>query len=397
MVNNNLIIESNSGNRKVKIRLKTDKYKRKYIEYTCDTKIFQIVHFTKLLNFLSEVSKSVFKKLPIIINLQNCFFADKLTFIILECVVHYYINEVKCSNIIVQLNNKTSINTQGLLLSPLKELNVSSISTPKRYELFNKKFNSDLSNHHFRRIILKEDDSYEHPVASLLMQDIESYLKIQEVSKEYTDTIPSVISELADNVIEHSGSDCLVDIDITTSDFKKFNHDTGEYSNENYYYGLNVVVANLSEVLIGEKLREKVLNNTEELPHRYKIVKKAYNNLKNDYDENYNEEDFFVIASFQDRISGRIDSSVTGGKGLTELLKSLQENINTDKYDCYMFSGNKVLWFKKEFLNYNSEGWIGFNKQNNFHNYKPDPNVFTKIPFYFPGTAYNLTFVVKKD
>ena len=78
-------------------------------------------------------------------------------------------------------------------------------------------------------------------------------------------------------------------------------------------------------------------------------------------------------------------------------LKWQEENGNTDSYNCYMYSGNSVLWFKKDYLNYNSDGWIGFNNQNNFFDCKPDSEVFTKIPFYFPGTAYNLNFVVKKS
>lgn len=400
MIDNKLLIEYNSNFRtkKRKVRIKTTKNKRKFFEYQCTKTEFGIVDFIDLLAFLSYASNSVFKNFPIIIDFRKTIFADKLTFIILECILHYYINDVKCSNIILMLNDETEIITKGLDLSPLNILCDITQPTVTRYELFNKKYNIDLSNYHFRKIILKENDSCEYPVTSLLMQDIESYLKIQEVSKEYTDTIPSVISELVDNVIEHSNSDCLVDIDITPSTFKKIDPITNEYSNENFY-ALNVVIVNLSEKLIGENLTHKIkgYNDSDDIPQRYKVVKNAYNNLQNVFDKDYNEDDFFVIASFQDKISGRIDSSTTGGKGLTELLKSLQENGNTDTYNCYMYSGNRVLWFKKEFLNYNSDGWIGFNNQNNFYNCKPDSEVFTKIPFYFPGTAYNLNFVVKKN
>lgn len=398
MIDNELIIKYNYsiGKKKSKFRIKTNKNNQKYLEYRHTKTAFQIVDFINLLAFLSSASKSVLKNFPIIINLEKSFFADKLTFIILECILYYYINDIKCSNIILKLNNTTEIITKGLDLSPLNILCDTTISTAKRYELFNRKFNLDLSKYHFRKIILKENDSCDNPVTSLLMQDIESYLKIHEVAKEYTNTIPSVISELVDNVIEHSNSDCLVDIDITPSTFKKVDPDTNEISDENFY-GLNVAVINLSETLIGENLNQKISGYTNNIPPRYQVVKDAYNNLKNIFDKKYNEDDFFVIASFQDKISGRMDSSLTGGKGLTELLKSLQENWNTDLYNCYMYSGNKVLWFKQEFLNYNDDGWIGFNAQNDFYNLKPDSEVFYKIPFYFPGTAYNLNFVVKKN
>lgn len=398
MINNKLLVECNScfGKKKSKIKVKTNKKNQKYFEYRHAKANFQIIDFTNLLAFLSSVSKGILKNFPIIINLEKSMFADKLTFIILECILYYYINDIKCSNIILKLNNKTEIITKGLELSPLNLLCNTTMYIVDRYQQFNKKFNLDLEKLHFRKIILKEKDSYENPVTSLLMQDIESYLKINQVSKKYTDTIPGVISELVDNVIEHSDSDCLIDIDITPSNFKKFDPKTKRYSQENFY-GLNVVILNISETLIGQKLKQKISGYTNDVLPRYKNVKNAYNNLKDIFDDNYNEDDFFVIASFQDRISGRMDSSFTGGKGLTELLKSLQENVDTDTYNCYMLSGNKVLWFKKEFLSYNSEGWIGFNIQNDFYNCKPDPDTFVKIPFYFPGTAYNLNFVVKKN
>lgn len=400
MIDNELLIKYNSNfnMKKKKIKFKTTNKGLKFFEYRYTKSEFGIVDLIDLLNFLSYVSKKILRNYPIIIDFRKTIFSDKLTFVILECILYYYINDMKCSNIMLTLNQKAEIHTQGLNLSPLNALCDTTKSTEQRYDLFNKKYNIDLSKKHFRKIILKESDSFEHPVTSLLMQDIESYLKIQEVSKEYTDTIPSVISELVDNVIEHSDSDCLIDIDITPSTFKKMDSITNEYSNENFY-ALNVVIVNLSDKLLGENLTHKIkgYKSTDEIPQRYKAVKNACNNLQNIFDDNYNEDDFFVIASFQDKISGRIDSNTTGGKGLTELLKSLQENGNTDSYNCYMYSGNSVLWFKKDYLNYNSDGWIGFNDQNNFFDCKPDSEVFTKIPFYFPGTAYNLNFVVKKS
>lgn len=53
------------------------------------------------------------------------------------------------------------------------------------------------------------------------MSDIDSFLKMFSVAKQYRDAITEVIIELAGNALEHTDTDCLIDLDVTTPYNKK--------------------------------------------------------------------------------------------------------------------------------------------------------------------------------
>ena len=111
-------------------------------------------------------------------------------------------------------------------------------------------------------------------------------------------------------------------------------------------------------------------------------------------DDTYKEEDFFNIASFQHKISGSIKKNTTGGTGLTKLVSSLEKQ--SDAHKCYLITGNRALWFFHQYLEYNQDGWIGFNTENDFLNKTPAYTVIGPNSIYLPGTAYNLNFVMKR-
>ena len=59
-------------------------------------------------------------------------------------------------------------------------------------------------------------------------------------------------------------------------------------------------------------------------------------------------------------------------------------------------------FLRKDFINYcvkeyNEEKWIGFNKENEFLTKIPDVQVLGNNNIFFPGTAYNLNFVMAVD
>lgn len=64
---------------------------------------------------------------------------------------------------------------------------------------------------------------------------------------------------------------------------------------------------------------------------------------------------------------------------------------------CYVVSGLRKLIFSQEYLSYNENGWLGFNKSNNFLTDIPDRTLFRQNGFYLPGNAYNLNFVLKVE
>ena len=167
---------------------------------------------------------------------------------------------------------------------------------------------------------------------------------------------------------------------------------------EGQYYGINIAIVSFSNHLLGEAVSQKVLTNNFD-NGRYYDLKMAYqNHLKKieDLDDNlYNEEYFWDIASLQDRISGRKGTSSAGGTGLTVLINSLQKEADNDT--CYVISGEKIISFKKDFIERDSNGWLGFNRQNDFFNHKPDISILNSSSLWIPGTAFNLNFVMRKE
>ena len=214
-------------------------------------------------------------------------------------------------------------------------------------------------------------------------------MKYFDITDEYREEIAEVISELVGNACEHTESDCLVDIDVTSDHTKQENGKNVEGS----YYGINIVILNYSTKLIGDDLRIKVIDHNM-VENRYAAVKKAYVLHKTKFQNEYEEGDFFNIAVFQDKISGRSDKVSSGGTGLTLLIKTLERQSDTSM--CYMLSGNRSIFFHEDLLDYDEDGWIGFNKTNSFFEDIPDKRCIKRSPLYFPGTAYNLHFVMRR-
>lgn len=129
------------------------------------------------------------------------------------------------------------------------------------------------------------------------------------------------------------------------------------------------------------------------LPDRYKKVIDGYNNHLQYFDADYTMEDFCNIATFQKKISGRKEKFQTGGVGLPELIKSLEDR--SDTYRCYMISGRRCINFYNDLLEYDKDGFIGFNETNDFLTSRPKQDVVTECLINMPGTAYNLNFVMK--
>lgn len=314
--------------------------------------------------------------LSIVINLGETKFADKLTYIIFECLMYYLVSEYKY-NIKLNMTPKFNITTEGIAKSPLIELNGNKDSKVR----FKKRFDFDSEPNHYRRVLGIDNKG--------TLDDLNSILKNYEIDDDNREEICLTFSEIIGNATEHGESDCLIDIDITNDYGKK---EQGKRV-DGIYYGINIVVINISNLLLGTKMKEKILNSELKTP-RYLEVKNAYNNHSKFFSDSYEEEDFFNIVAFQDKITSRIPDEKTGGRGLTQLIDALEED--SDANNCYVLSGNKVLWFREGYLKYNEDRWIGFNKNNDFINEGPDKENISRCKLMFPGTAYNLQFVMRK-
>lgn len=374
--NENLLLENNNES----AFLRRIPLQNKQIKFTLNEKEIGLNEIGKILRYIISAKKkynlSIF---PLTINLGECIFTDKLSYVILENISHFLIDNC---NTKLTLNFKCAHNifNEGIKNSFLPKIN-----SKDKEKKFLKKHSIDISRSHFRRII--EKDNIDIATTSRVVQDIDNFLKFFSIQDEYRDAVSNVVGELLDNALDHSNSDCLIDLDVTNDYIKRGAPSTEEY------YGVNIVILNFSETLLGDKLSNKLKSKRlEDLPQRYLQLKEAYDFHSKHFNNCYDEQSFFSVASFQHKISCR--DSLTGGTGLTQLIRTLEEK--SDAYNCYVLSGFKKVNFLKKLLSYDEDEWIGFNSSKNFLSDIPDIQVVENAPFFFPGTAYNLNFVLKR-
>lgn len=370
----NLLFEDNSTLTNYRLRIDNARIEYNCVDYPVnDSSIEKIIRFS---NYIIERYRGI--GIPIHFTIQEKF-VDKLTYIIFECICAFLIqNGFPVS---ITFRRQEAINIVGAMSSPLLLL---FSSRHDNIEKFNSKFNFDIYGHHYRKI-LTMDDMQGTDILSRTLDDIADFQKMFEVEDEYRESISEVLVELVGNAGEHGESDCLIDFDIAPNYQKK-----GE---QGEYIGINIAIVNFSHILFGTPLKNKILDN-QQLDQRHLLVKQAYLNHERYFDLTYTSEDFFTIASFQHKISSRRNNNATGGTGLTMLIKSLE--TRSDAHMCYIQSGFRRFAFLPQFLRYDENGWIGFNSSNNFVSDSPEKGLFIPSKFFFPGTCYNLNFVMRR-
>ena len=339
----------------------------------------------EVLKFINNILHNTPYNLPICLVFIRIKGSVKLPLILLECIV-YYIFSVYNKQINIFIKAKTNVYTNYLKISPLLSLNHFDKHTKEK---FIKKFCIDISMYHYRRKIIAKD-AIETDELSKLYDDVYHFLMNNNTRENVADNIAEVVVELIGNAFEHGNSDCLLDIDFEEGVYNK--------KNDKQYYAINICVLNFCEKLFYQDIKSKLAKmNTKDDQHpRYMALKKAYEYHKKQFNEIYTEEDFFTVAAYQHRITGRKeDLSTMGGTGLTKLIKNIQ--LQSVVSNCFMISGNKILWFDKKLLEYDNDGWLGFNSTKNFFNDIPVTSQFLKKKFYMPGTAYNLNFIIEKE
>ncbi len=355
----------------------------KYYYYNDPDEIFSTRNIIKVINYINSFKGSI--QLPILFELNAAKFEDKFSLTLFECITYYIMVKFN-RRVFVKFNNlRHSISGDGIHSSPLLLLTTNKLSNCKKYVNI---FANDIYQNHFRRYILS-DKAIGTSLLSRLYDDIAAFQIMFEVNKEYRESLAEVLVELISNACEHTDSDCLIDVDIAPH-YRKKNED-GEF------YGINICILNFSSQLFPDDIKKKLngIRNSDKLTDRYKQLLQAERNHSKYFCEQYSFEDFCTIAAFQHKISGRYDNNITGGTGLTKLIKELQNK--SDTYKCYMLSGNKRFIFREQYLSYDQQDWIGFNANNDFLNFPPDITLFKKSDIFFPGSAYNLAFVFKKE
>lgn len=350
---------------------------KKIIEYHIETDIFCGDHIFEMLNVINYAHKTYKYRLPIIFYLGEFEFYDKLVYVILETICEYLFS-VEHQRIGIVFNAKHTIWSEGICFSPLKSLS--------NTKAFYKAFGNTIEGRHYRKLLCfsEEKDSKQ---LSMIMDEIYYFLKNNGIAESSSNELSEMLIELVGNAIEHGHSDTLIDIDITNTTYAR---DDGC---DDVFYGMNIAILNYSHVLFYEPLKEKIEKN-EKMPERYDFVKEAFEFHKTRFDKDYTESDFYTVSSFQDKISGSLTKN-TGGRGLTTLLTSLEEKADT--HLCYMLSGNRVLFLAKELLKFDDNKLVGFNTDGNYIAQVPDRDAFQTISTVLPGTAYNLSFVIRKE
>lgn len=359
----------NDNGRKLKCFLL--EYHKNVITGTGMRDIIHLLHYT--------VVKYSALKYPIMLDIGETSFNDKLVYIVLECVIHIVMEKYH-RKVYICYKVTDSIWTEGFKYSCLNNVN-------DGFDIFEKKFKYDLDRKHFRKVFTYQDYC-DKKCLSKLMTDIRCFLKNNCINESSVDELTEVLIELVGNSGEHAKTDCLIDLDLTDDTYKSTADDLDNY------YGLNACVVNFSKELFYVPLMNK-MKSSQEVNERHIWVKKAKNNHERYFSDKYSEKDFYTISSFQDKISGSIQKNKTGGRGLTSLISSLGEKASDQL--CYMASGNRALFFYADHMRFNKEEFIGFNKNNDYINSIPEDGVIRDVDVYLPGTMYNLSYVIKKE
>lgn len=361
---------------KIKGKLKV-KNKRFFYQIKTDTFIGD--HIYEVVSVINYLMRTYKQKIPITFELGYFEFSDKLVYVILESICYYMIKDLNY-DIMIDFNAKHTIWSEGISYSPLKYLG------NKSY--FVRRFQNDIYMRHYRRLIPNIQEQKKEYLSNL-MQEIFNFLRNNGMAEESCEQLSEVLVELAGNASEHGKTDCLLDIDITRSQYFKVKDNS-----DKQFYGVNAVVLNYSPTLFHEPLKNK-LQDSKCLNERYCSVKKAKEYHFQHFQTNYNENDFYTISSFQHKISGNKKKNNTGGTGLTYLLKSLEEK--SDTHYCYMISGNRVLFLEKDYMLSDSDKYVGFNKEKNYFTQIPESMLLQTVRMFLSGVAYNLNYAIEKE
>ena len=324
----------------------------------------------------------------IIIAFPNGKFDEKFTYVLLECYLEHVIADNDVSVKFFYDKSRKDIFTYGISQSPL-----SIFDKPQYLPMdFVHQFRFSVGRNYYRKLFsMKENDGES---LSSAFTTLCIFFEGLGVAKERSDSLAEVAVELVGNALEHSKSDCFLDIDVTPRDYVRRTNPTGPK-----YYGINICVVNFSPLLLSTQIQTKLCVNHELSDKndsaRYWRLSKIYMHHQRFFGKDYGDDEFFMLSAFQDRISGRPNEYLTGGTGLPALIKWLEAQADSD--NCYVLSGKRKMKFIQPLLEYDSDHWIGMNSTHDFQHCIPDKNVFQSFPIHFPGTAYNLSFVMETE
>lgn len=313
--------------------------------------------------------------------IDSDYIADQAILTLMESIIYFVINKWK-----FKITYRFSIKENVLGYQIFKQSILFKYNNKKIIiEEYNREYNKRITikGDHFRKVCENIEENRKGEFISVTMDEIDIFLKCFEFDDEYRNELAEVIVEIVDNALKHSNGDCILNLNVLKNNY------------QNYKY-VDVTAVVIDDIFIGKEIVEYIRKDDKsEYSEKNKIVLEAYENHKKFFGDNYNINSFAMISAFQKYVTTRKMSKNTGGTGLTTLINALIEK-STHNF-CYAISGNTNLIFKKEFLNLNENGLIGFNEDNNYIEMIPNEKVVSINKYDMNVNIYNLQFILKED
>lgn len=352
------------NDKRVKIIIKDKKFSSK-----------SLIKLVSSLNYLLKIKN--YKKL--VVRIDSILFADDACILVLESIIYNILLDYKIDITFSISNLQKNILSYAFYKNSLLNQCIENDIVCNDKFMNKYKLQNNISRTVLRKYLQNDSntDSLKNQ-QSLVLQDIYNFMINSDFSDSYSKDIAIAISEIVDNIFSHTDSDAILTLKII---------DVIDREGEKKKV-ISVCVFNISNIYLHSNIKQKVINRiiSETV---LKIISVAYDGTIEKYNKYFDENAFYFISTFQKNVTSR-DKSI-GGTGLTVLLKNIIDKSYEDF--CYVISGDNCLFFKKQFLNLNEDGTIGFNKSNDYYNDIPDKEVFKKLDYCINGTLFNLVFI----
>lgn len=240
--------------------------------------------------------------------------------------------------------------------------------------VFNKR-NKFYTSNSFRWYISMDDSKTE--TVSILGTELEFFLNNKNISNEIIDNIIEITTELASNSLEHAKADVIIQCFIHKGAYNKLRKEQCDL--------IDITIVDFSKNKLHTTLKNRFKVSSETIP---KKVYQAYKFHSGFFNEDYDEDSFFVLSTFQNKVTTRNNElQATGGTGLTTFIQTIAPLVNDDR--CFLNTGNIILNFNREYLGISGDN-VGFNKEKNYIGATPHKDVFKKSKYDFNGTVYNI-------
>ena len=376
--------------------------RNKTIEILVSDKIFRSNTLAAIIGKLKYLLKYKEEDFHINIIFKNTLqFGDKITYILLDSILYYTL--IKSSfKIFIKSAHYTNILTNNLDIYPgyihnlgFESSTVFRTLTETKNNFLDKEIYLNLyTSSYIKKDVERKRDFYRKMVSNadlkynnhgiVIYQDLRSILQ-QHITndKSWIKGVSKSASELLDNVHSHTESDCILDINI--EDFI--------FTDNKKYTLVNIGIINLGVETLYSKIKSDLENESDFNYGLFLKIRDAKKNHELLFDDKYDLNHFYMITTFQNHVTTKTEYAKRNlrGTGLNILIRHIIDKAKTG--DSYVLSGKNIIRLQSGFLEPSEDGFIGFNKERDYFNSRPDSNVLAKSDIYVPGTIYNLLFV----